>query len=124
MRWELGIFLSVCFAGLTGASVKAVRDLRAGSRVTPGDLLLDAALGVGAGFISAVLYLVLETAVTGSLSTSKKPEDYTRVALLLGVTGIFAGMFVDAAFERFESVKKSILAGELGKRETTPAKRP
>lgn len=110
------IFASVCFAGLIGSSLKGLFELRNGRPLSQRDVTLDVALGLGAGFVSAILYLVLQLAVTGTAHAVQDENDYVRVALLVSLVAIFAGMYLDTAFANFENVKGSVFSGEYGKK--------
>jgi hypothetical protein len=109
------VFAAVCFAGLIGSSLKSLLDVRNGRRISRRDLGLDVALGIGAGFVSAMLYLVLQVAVTGKAESIESKNDYVRVALLVSLVAVFAAMYLDAAFANFDTVKGSILTGEVSK---------
>lgn len=110
------IFVSVCFAGLIGSALKGLVDMRNGVPVTRNALKVDVALGLGAGFVSAMLYLVLQVAVTGKADSIQDKNDYVRVGLLVSLVAVFAAMYLDAAFANFEAVKGQVLAGEAGSR--------
>lgn len=109
------IFVSVSFAGLIGSSLKGLFELRNGRRLTQRDIVLDIALGLGAGFVSAILYLVLQVAVTGKAHGINDEDDYVRISLLVSVVAIFAGMYLDAAFANFDTVRSSVFSGEFGR---------
>ncbi|MBC7910410.1 MAG: hypothetical protein H7Y30_07920 [Pyrinomonadaceae bacterium] len=111
------VFISVCFAGLIGSALKNLFDIRNGRMLTARDLNLDVALGLGAGFVASVLYLVVQVAVTGRAESIETKDDYVRIALLVSLIAIFAAMYLDTAFANFETVKGSVLSGELGKRQ-------
>lgn len=110
------IFTSVCFAGLIGSALKGLVDMRNGVPVTRNALKVDVALGLGAGFVSAMLYLVLQVAVTGKADSIQDKNDYVRVGLLVSLVAVFAAMYLDAAFANFEAVKGQVLSGEVGSR--------
>lgn len=110
------IFTSVCFAGLLGSSLKGLVDMRNGLPVTRNALKIDVALGLGAGFVSAMLYLVLQVAVTGKADSIQDKNDYVRVGLLVSLVAVFAAMYLDAAFANFDAVKGQVLSGEVGTR--------
>lgn len=111
------VFVVVCFAGLWGSAMKSVLDLRSGHKLTNQDVLLDIVSGLGAGVISAILYLVLELAVTGKISNSQEQDDFVRVALLVSLVAVFASMYIDTALARFESVRGAVLSGDFGKKD-------
>ena len=109
------VFLTVCFAGLIGSALKSLFDIRNGRSLTSRDLNLDIVLGLGAGFVASVLYLALQIAVTGKAESIANQDDYVRIALLVSLIAIFAAMYLDSAFARFETLKGSVLSGELWK---------
>jgi hypothetical protein len=108
------LFLVVCFAGIWGSAMKSVLDFRNGHKLTSQHIIVDIVSGVGAGVISAILYLVLELAVTGRVNNPQETDDYVRVSLLVSLVAIFAAMYIDSALARFESVRETVLLGEFG----------
>ena len=109
------LFLVVCFAGIWGSAMKSVLDFRSGRKLTGQHVIVDIVSGIGAGVISAILYLVLELAVTGKIDNSQEPDGYVRVFLLVSLVAVFAAMYIDSALARFESVRETVLLGEFGK---------
>lgn len=110
------IFISVCFAGLIGSALKGLIDMRNGVPVTRNALRIDVALGLGAGFVSAMLYLVLQVAVTGKADSIQDKNDYVRVGMLVSLVAVFAAMYLDSAFANFDALKGRVLSGEVGAR--------
>jgi hypothetical protein len=110
------IFAVVCFAGFMGSAMKSLWELRNGRKLTLSDISGDVALGLGAGVISSILYLVVQLAVTGDISKALEPKDYMRIALLVSLVAVFAAMYLDTAFSRFESVRESVFSGDIGNR--------
>jgi hypothetical protein len=109
------VFFTVCFGGFVGASLKSLLEIKNGQKITWGEIGLDLGLGLGAGFVSAILYLVLQVAVTGKADSIQNSNDYVRISLLVSLVAIFAAMYLDAAFANFEAAKGSILSSEKKK---------
>ena len=107
---------SVCAAGAFGAFVQSMRSLRDGATITGQKMAMDAVLGVAAGFLAATLYMLAQIAISGTLDLPSKPADYSRVTLIVSMAAVFASLYLDAAFSRFDSVKDSVLSGTYGKK--------
>jgi hypothetical protein len=76
---------------------------------------MDAVLGVAAGVLTAALYLLAQMAITGRLDLPADNGNYSRVALVVSMAAVFASLYLDAAFSRFDDVKQSVMAGSHGK---------
>jgi hypothetical protein len=109
------LFPTVIAAGTFGACVKTLRAIRldAMSRVSAG---VDIVLGIAAGMMAAVLYLLAQIGVSGSISLSLKPDDYTRVSIVVSMAALFAGLYLDKAFAYFDEVGDSVIRGQHGKK--------
>ena len=110
---------AVCSAGIFGSLVQSMRGIRAGAAVSGQSVSIDAVLGVAAGFLTAALYMLAEIAIN---ATYRPPlmKDYARVALIVSMAAVFASLYLDAAFSRFDVVKESVMSGTYGKREEAP----
>jgi hypothetical protein len=107
---------SVCSAGAFGALVQTMRSIRAGQAQTSSGVFTDAVLGIAAGFLTAALYMLAQIAINGTLEPPKTNADYSRVSLIVSMCSVFASLYLDAAFSRFDEVKDSVLAGQYGKK--------
>jgi hypothetical protein len=106
----------VCSAGVFGAFVQSMRAIRDGASITGQRASMDAVLGVAAGFLTAALYLLAQIAITGRLELPADNADYSRVALIVSMAAVFASLYLDSAFSRFDEVKQTVMAGGYGKR--------
>jgi hypothetical protein len=109
---------SVCSAGAFGALVQTMRGIRAGQATAPPSVFTDAILGVAAGFLMAALYMLAQIAINGTLDPPKDAANYARVTLIVSMCSVFASLYLDAAFSRFDEVKESVMTGQYGKRDT------
>ena len=107
---------AVCSAGAFGALVQSMRSIRDGIAVTGAKAWIDAVLGVAAGFLTAALYLLAQVAINGKLDLPATNPDYSRVALIVSMTAVFASLYLDAAFSRFDTFKASVMSGTYGKK--------
>ncbi len=107
---------AVCSAGVFGALVQTLRSIRDGKAVTAPRASIDAVLGVAAGFITAALYLLAQIAIVGALELPTRDSDYARVALIVSMAAVFASLYLDAAFSRFDEVKSSLMSGTYGQK--------
>jgi hypothetical protein len=105
---------AVCSAGAFGALVQSMRSIRDGIAVTGAKALIDAVLGVAAGFLTAALYLLAQIAINGKLEFPVEDADYARVALIVSMAAVFASLYLDAAFSRFDTLKDSVMSGTYG----------
>jgi hypothetical protein len=93
-----------------------MRSIRAGQAQTSSGVFTDAVLGIAAGFLTAALYMLAQIAINGTLEPPKTNADYSRVSLIVSMCSVFASLYLDAAFSRFDEVKDSVLAGQYGKK--------
>ncbi len=107
---------SVCSAGAFGALVQTMRGIRAGQATTLSGVFTDAVLGVAAGFLTAALYMLAQIAITGRLEPPSTNADYSRVSLIVSMGSVFASLYLDAAFSRFDEVKETVMTGQYGKK--------
>jgi hypothetical protein len=107
---------SVCSAGAFGALVQTMRGIRAGQATTPSGVFTDAVLGIAAGFLTAALYMLAQIAINGTLEPPSTNAHYSRVSLIVSMCSVFASLYLDAAFSRFDEVKDSVMAGQYGKK--------
>jgi hypothetical protein len=109
---------AVCSAGAFGALVQSMRAIRDGKAVTHQQAWIDAVLGIAAGFLTAALYMLAQIAISGKLDLPVQNADYSRVALIVSMAAVFASLYIDAAFSRFDGVKESVMSGTYGKKKT------
>jgi hypothetical protein len=107
---------AVCSAGAFGALVQSLRGVRDGSAMSAQKAAIDAVLGVAAGFLTAALYMLAQIAINGELLLPQSNKDYSRVALIVSMAAVFASLYLDAAFSRFDGLKESVMAGSYGKK--------
>jgi hypothetical protein len=110
------LLAAVCSAGAFGALVQSMRGIRDGIAVTGPKAWIDAVLGVAAGFLTAALYMLAQIAINGKLDLPATNTDYSRVALIVSMTAVFASLYLDAAFSRFDTFKESVMSGTYGKK--------
>ena len=72
-------------------------------------------LGVAAGFLTAALYLLAQIAINGTVAFPQTDLDYSRIALIVSMAAVFASLYLDAAFSRFDTFKDSVMSGTHGK---------
>jgi len=108
---------AVCSAGVFGALVQSMRGIRDGAVVTGHKVLNDAILGIAAGFLTAALYLLAQIAITGRLLLPAANDEYARAAVIVSMAAVFASLYLDAAFARFDELKDSVMAGSYGKKD-------
>ena len=108
---------AVCSAGAFGALVQSMRGIRDGITVTGPKVWIDAVLGVAAGFLTAALYMLAQIALNGKLDLPATNPDYSRVALIVSMSAVFASLYLDAAFSRFDTFKGSVMSGTYGKKD-------
>jgi hypothetical protein len=111
------LFLAVSAAGLLGAGMQTLRAIRRGDTVTSMVIILDTALGVAAGIVTAMLYLLAEIGVSGTVQPALPAQDFVRVALIVSMASLFASLYLDAALARFDKIKGSVFSGKYGKAE-------
>ena len=107
------LFGAAACAGVAGASIRTLHDLRLGNPKTGRDIVFQLVLGLGAAVVSSMLFLVAEGAVSGEIGQFAAAGGQVRVVLIVSLVSLFSGLYLDAAFARFESVKKGILRGEV-----------
>lgn len=110
------LLAAVCSAGAFGALVQSMRGIRDGMTVTGQKAAIDAVLGIAAGFLTAALYMLAQIAVSGKLEVPVTDEDYSRVALIVSMSAVFASLYLDAAFSRFDVFKDSVMSGTYGRK--------
>ena len=67
-------------------------------------------------FLLLLLMLLAQIAINGTLDPPKNNADYSRVALIVSMCSVFASLYLDAAFSRFDEMKDSVMAGQYGKK--------
>lgn len=105
---------SVCAAGAFGALVQTMRGIRTGRSTAPSSVFTDTILGIAAGFLMAALYMLAQIAINGKLTPPEDAANYARVTLIVSMCSVFASLYLDAAFSRFDGVKDSVMAGQYG----------
>jgi hypothetical protein len=108
---------SVCSAGAFGALVQTMRGIRGSRPTTPAGVLVDVVLGIAAGFLTAALYMLAQIAINGTLQPPGTNADYSRVSLIVSMASVFAALYLDSAFSRFDDVKDTVMTGQYGKKE-------
>jgi hypothetical protein len=58
--------------------------------------------------------MLAQVALVGKLDLPKTAADYTRVAVHTSMAAVFASLYLDAAFSRFDSLKGSVMSGTCG----------
>jgi hypothetical protein len=114
----LVLFAAVSFSGLLGATMQTLRSIRNGVAVTPLVTIVDTGLGVTAGIVMAMLYLLAQVAVSGTVNPDLDPKDFVRVALIVSLASLFASLYLDAALARFDKIKGSVFTGKYSASET------
>ncbi|HEY3498105.1 MAG TPA: hypothetical protein VGK73_25575 [Polyangiaceae bacterium] len=109
------LFPTVIAAGTFGACVKTLRNIRLGTRTSRSSANAEAMLGVAAGIIVAILYLLAQIGVSGEIKLDLEPKDYTRVSIVVSMAALFAGMYLDKALSYLDGVGDSVIRGEHGK---------
>ena len=110
------LLAAVCSAGAFGALVQSMRGIRNGDVVNNQRVLVDVVLGVSAGFLTAALYLLAQIAILGELDIPPDNRSYSRVAVIVSMAAVFASLYLDAAFSRFDEFKDSVMSGTYGKK--------
>jgi hypothetical protein len=115
--WSFALmFPTVIAAGIFGACVKTVRAMRLGTLASRASLSTDTLLGLAAGTVMAILYLLAQIGVSGTINLELEPKDYTRVAIVVSMASLFAGLYLDKAFAYFDNVGESVMKGTHGKK--------
>jgi hypothetical protein len=57
-----------------------------------------------------------QIAISGKLDLPATAADYSRVALIVSMAAVFASLYLDAAFSRFDIFKDSVMSGTYGKK--------
>jgi hypothetical protein len=55
----------------------------------------------------------------GRLELPTTNADYSRVALIVSMAAVFASLYLDAAFSRFDVFRESVMSGTYGKNGNT-----
>src|SRR5262249_18099775 len=115
--WSFALlFPTVIAAGTFGACVKTLRAIRLGTQSSRTSASADTVLGVAAGTVVAILYLLAQIGVSGTIELVLAPKDYTRVAIVVSMAALFAGLYLDKAFAYFDNVGESVMKGTHGKK--------
>jgi hypothetical protein len=110
----LVLFLAVSASGLLGATMQTLRAMRDGTAVTLRASVVDLGLGITAGIVMAMLYLLAQIAVSGTVEPNLEPQDFVRVTLIVSMASLFASLYLDAALARFDKIKGSVFTGKYG----------
>jgi len=89
--------------------MQTLRNIRGGATVTGRRIFIDTALGITAGVVSAMLYLLAQVGINGAVTVAISETDYIRVALIVSMASLFAALYLDAAFARFDKVRDSVI---------------
>lgn len=107
---------SVCAAGAFGSLVQTMRGMREGRTTSAHAASTDAVLGIAAGFLTAALYMLAQIAITGKFEPPADNANYSRISLIVSMASVFASLYLDAAFSRFDGVKESVMSGHYGEK--------
>jgi hypothetical protein len=119
-EWNFALlFPTVIAAGTLGACVKTLRAIRLGA-MSNLSANVDTVLGIAAGMMAAVLYLLAQIGVTGKIDLALTHEAYTRVSIIVSMAALFAGLYLDKAFAYFDGVGTSVIKGQHGKKDSPP----
>lgn len=106
---------AVCAAGVFGAMVQCTRVIRDGRPMSGQKVWIDGVLGLSAGFLTAALYMLAQVAIVGKLQFAEPIADHSRVALIVSMAAVFASLYIDAAYSRFDMFKDSVMSGTYGR---------
>ena len=99
--------------------MKTLRSLGSGPIITGRRIFIDTALGIMAGFVSAMLYLLAQAGLNGTIEAILEEDDYIRVAIIVSMASLFAALYLDAAFARFSKISSSVMAGTFKESESS-----
>ena len=91
--------------------MQTLRRVRDGVRIEVFRWVVEVGLGLAAGLVTAMLFLVAQLAVQGAVVFDWTPKDYSRVVLLGSLASLFASLYLDSALARFDTVKESVIEG-------------
>ena len=103
--------LSACIA-IAGASLKLLRDARSGVKITSSSANIVLALGFAVGVITTLVYMTAEISITGTLTLYKSEQDFPRVALVVSLGALLAGLYLDTALERLDAMRDTVMRGK------------
>lgn len=106
------LFACVSMAGLLGATVQTLRSIRAGRSLPSHILVVDVGLGIAAGVVSAMLYMLAQIAVSDGVKIPNTKSDYIRSALVISMISLFASLYLDATLSRLDRVSGSVISGK------------
>jgi hypothetical protein len=110
------LFPTVVAAGTFGSCVKNLRAIQSGTETSGRSAVMDPVLGVAAGMMVAILYLLAQIGVTGEVEVVISTQDYARVSIIITMAALFAGLYLDRAFAYFDEVGESVIKGKLGRK--------
>lgn len=110
--YVLSLFGCIGLAGLLGGAMQSLRRLRDGHRLEGVRPVIDVVLGLAAGIVTAMLFLVGKLVTEGEIGFPTEEKDFLRLALIGSVASLFAALYLDSALARFDAVKESVLRGK------------
>lgn len=106
------IFPTVSAAGLLGATMQTLRSIRRGDRISWRVIVVDTMLGLAAGMVAAILYLLAQVGVNGAVNVAMENPDYVRVGIVVSLASLFAALYLDTALAYFDRVSDRVIAGK------------
>jgi hypothetical protein len=103
--WMVMAALFVCpaFAGISGATIRLVFDLRQGSLpLSPQSAITTGALGLIAGGVAGLLFITAQMAT--AMAPGPSPKQTARLVPFCFLIGFTAGMTLDAVFRKLIAV--------------------
>ena len=108
-----GFFASIGLAGLLGGVMQSLRRLRDGHKLEGLRPVVDVILGLAAGIVTAMLFLIAQLVIKGEIEFPSAEKDFLRIALLGSMMSLFAALYLDSALARFDKIKGSVLQGKF-----------
>lgn len=116
--WIADVFEVAFGGGLFGGAMRCMWSMREGMRVTGRLVFLTCILGTAAGILSSLVLMLTEFSLTGQMAAignearlAQDSQHDLRMSLIVVVGAIFSGLYIDAAFARFDSLKGRFAAG-------------
>ena len=105
------LFPTVAAAGLVGAMMQTLREIRQGVFVPSSRIWVNTLLGLAAGVVVAILYLLAQIGVGGRVQIELYAEDYARIGIIVSLAALFAAFYLDKALARFDKISDSVITG-------------
>jgi hypothetical protein len=77
-------------------------------------MLIEVVLGVSAGIVTGILFLVTQVTVSGSITVDESLANFERLAVVGSMASLFAALYLDSALQRFDKVQGSVMEGKHG----------